>query len=134
MARASGIKTREGGPVSITRKLLSIALATVTRTNTQTANYTLALADAGGTVELNNVGATVVTVPPNSQVAFPIGTVINICRNGAGSVTLNQGGGVVLRNRIEILGTSNRTIANQWSEVSIRKRATDEWVLVGDIA
>jgi hypothetical protein len=108
--------------------------AQVTVTNTQTANYTLALSDAGGAVEMNGAGALTVNVPPNSSVAFPVGTVINIARIGAGAVTIAQGAGVVLRNRIEAAGTTNRTIANQWSEVSLRKRATDEWVLVGDIA
>lgn len=102
--------------------------------NTQTASYTLVIGDAGKSIEMNSASATTLTVPPNSSVAFPIGTVIEIVRMGAGAVTIAQGAGVILRNRIEAAGTTNRTIATQWSAVSLRKRATDEWVLVGDIA
>lgn len=102
--------------------------------NTQTASYTAALSDADKSVEMNSASATTFTVPPNSSVAFPVGTVFEVARIGAGAVTIAQGSGVVLRNRLEAAGTTNRTIAAQWSAASLRKRATDEWVLVGDIA
>lgn len=102
--------------------------------NTQTSSYTLVLGDAGKTIEMNSASATVVTIPPNSSVAFPVGTVIEICRIGAGSVTITDGVGVTIPNRLESAGTTSRTIANQWSTAAIRKRATDVWVLVGDIA
>jgi hypothetical protein len=110
------------------------ALITIVAANTQTANYTLVLGDAGKSVEMNNASARTITVPPNSSVAFPTGTVIELARIGAGSVTIVQGSGVTLPNRLETAGTTNRTIANQYSSASIRKRGTDEWVLVGDIA
>lgn len=103
--------------------------------NTQTANYTLVLGDAGKCVDVNHAtNAITVTVPPNSSVAFPVGTVIEICRYGAGTCTIAPGAGVTLPNRVQVAGTANRTIASQLSTASLRKRATDEWVLVGDIA
>lgn len=102
--------------------------------NTQTADYTLVLGDAGKSVEMNLGSATVVTVPPNASVAFPVGTVIELSRIGAGSVTITPGAAVTLPNRLEAAGTTSRTIPNQWSAASIRKRATNVWVLVGDIA
>lgn len=101
--------------------------------NTRSASYTAILEDAGKCIEMNAAAATVFTIPPNSDVVFPIGTVIEIARIGAGVVTIAKGTLVVLRNRLDTAGTSNRTIANQWSSASIRKRATDEWVLIGDI-
>lgn len=110
------------------------ALITIVAANTQTTDYTLVLADAGKSVEENSASATVVTIPPNSSVAFPTGTVIEICRIGAGSVTITPGAGMTIPNRVEAAGTSSRTIANQWSSASIRKRGADVWVLVGDIA
>jgi hypothetical protein len=97
--------------------------------NTQTGNYTLALADAGKTVEQNLGTATTVTVPPNSSVAFPIGTIIEVARYGAGTVAIAAGAGVTIRSRGGLL-----SIGNQYGAVSLRKRATDEWVLVGDLA
>lgn len=102
--------------------------------NTQIASYTLALADAGKSVEMSLGTATVLTVPTNAAVAFPVGTVIEVCRLGAGTVTLTPATGVVLRNRLEAAGTTSRTITAQYSTVSLRKRAADEWVLVGDLA
>lgn len=103
--------------------------------NTQTADYTLVLADAGKVVEVNSASAKILTVPTNASVAFPIGTIIEIARIGAGSVTIHQvSGTVVIRNRVDTAGTADRTIASQYSAASLRKRATDEWVLVGDIA
>jgi hypothetical protein len=111
----------------------TLADTTITA-NTQTGSYTLVLGDAGKTIEMNSASATVVTIPPNSSVAFPVGTVIEICRIGAGSVTITDGSGVTIPNRLEAAGTTSRTIANQWSSAALRKRATDVWVLVGDIA
>jgi uncharacterized protein (AIM24 family) len=95
--------------------------------NTQTGtSYTLVLADAGKVIEMNNASANTVTVPPNSSVAFPAGTIINVYRMGAGSTTVVQGSGVTVRN----VGA----LRAQYSEASLRKRATDEWVLAGDLA
>lgn len=102
--------------------------------NTQIVSYTLVLADAGKSVEMNLGTATVLTVPTAAAAAFADGTVIEVCRLGAGTVTLTPAAGVVLRNRLEAAGTTSRTISAQYSTVSLRKRAADEWVLVGDIA
>jgi hypothetical protein len=110
------------------------ATASVIAANTQTASYTTVLADAGQSVEMNSASATVLTIPPNATVAYPVGTVIEVVRLGAGSVTLTPGSGVTLRNRLEAAGTTSRTLASQYSAASLRKRATNEWVLVGDIA
>ena len=102
--------------------------------NTQTASYTLVLGDAGKSVEMNSASATVLTIPPNSSVAFPVGTVLEVCRIGAGSVTITPGSGVTIPNRLEAAGTTSRTLTSQYSAASLRKRATDTWVLVGDVA
>jgi hypothetical protein len=97
--------------------------------NTRTADYTLVLADAGKSVEQNLGTATVVTVPTNASVAFPVGTIVEVLRYGAGAVAIAAAGGVTIRSRGGLL-----SIGNQYGAVSLRKRATDEWVLVGDLA
>lgn len=97
--------------------------------NEQTADYTLVLSDAGKVIEVNHASARTVTVPLNATVAFPVGTVIEILRYGAGTATLVATGGVTIRSRGSLLA-----IGNQYGAVSLRKRATDEWVLVGDLA
>lgn len=102
--------------------------------NTQTASYTLVLGDAGKCVEENSASATVITIPPNSSVPFPIGTIISLRRVGAGTVTITDGAGVTMPNRLESAGTTSRTLPSVWSEASIHKRGTDQWVLSGDFA
>jgi hypothetical protein len=96
--------------------------------NAQASSYTLVLADAGVAVEVTNAGSTNVTVPPNSSVAFPIGTVVEVARLGTGAVTLVAGSGVTLLSPGGLLG-----LRAQYSTVSIRKRATDSWVVAGDL-
>ena len=98
-------------------------------TNVQTVDYTLVLADGGKIVEVNKATAAVLTVPPNSSVAFPIGTMIDVVQYGAGQVTITPGAGVTIRSS----GGRLKTGA-QYAVASLRKRATDEWVATGDLS
>ena len=102
------------------------ALTTIPQ-STKTADYTLALGDSGECVEANLSTAIVFTVPPNSSVAFPVGTTVELCRLGTGSLTVAAGAGVTLRT------PSSLTARAQYSSMSLRKRATDEWVVAGDL-
>lgn len=97
--------------------------------NTQTASYTLVLADNGKIIEMNVGSANNLTVPPNSSVAFPIGTLIGIDQIGAGQTTIVAGAGVTIRSSGSLV-----KVKGQYSSASLRKRATDEWVLVGDLS
>lgn len=94
----------------------------LTETTTRTAAYTLALGDLGRVVPVNSASPVTITVPTDASVAFPVGTVVYIYNFGAGAVTL-AGSGVTFRN-------NTGTIA-QYKEVSLRHRATDEWVVTG---
>ena len=120
--RLDGIET------SLAAKAASSDLTKVTA-NTQTDNYTLVLSDAGKAVEINAATAKAVTVPPNSSVAFPVGTVIELHRYGAGAVSVAAGAGVTIRSP-----GAKLKLASQYSSASLRKRATDEWVLAGDLS
>lgn len=98
--------------------------------NTRTTYYTLALSDAGKVIEMNVTVANDLTIPLNSSVAFPIGTIIEVTQIGVGVTTIQPvSGGVTIRS---VSGL--RTLAGQYASVSLRKRATDEWMLVGDLA
>jgi hypothetical protein len=97
--------------------------------NNQTGTtYTLAITDAGDVVERNNAAANTVTIPPNSSVAFAIGTVVYFRQMGAGATTVAAGAGVTIRSRGGAL-----VLGGQYAEAAATKRATDEWVLSGDI-
>lgn len=115
---SAGVLTINGAPAG-----------TVVPASVQTANYTLALADAGTVVEMNVASANTLTIPPNSSVAFAVGQVIEVCQVGLGQCTVTAGSGVTIRK-----STSTSATRAQWSTVTIRQRATNEWVLSGDSA
>ena len=97
-------------------------------TNAQTVSYTTVLADAGKLIEMNNASANNLTVPLNATVAYPVGTQINILQTGAGQTTIVATSGVTINN------AAGLKLRAQWSSATLIKRATDTWVLVGDIS
>ena len=90
-----------------------------------TANTTLALPDRGHVVAFDSTDNLTLTVPTNADVAFPVGTLVNVYRAGTGEVDIVGAVGVTVRN----VGS----ISEQFGEVSLRKRDTNEWVLVGEV-
>ena len=97
-------------------------------TNAQTASYTLVLADKNKVVEMGVGSANNLTVPLNSSVAYPVGSQINILQTGAGQTTIVATGGVTIN------ATPGLKMRAQWSYATLIKRATNTWVLVGDIS
>lgn len=97
--------------------------------NAQTGTtYTLVLSDAGKMVTLTNASAITLTIPTNASVAFPINTRIDLLQYGAGQVTVG-GAGVTIYS-----SGSKLKLTGQYSGASLWKKATDTWVLIGDIA
>lgn len=105
------------------------AASQITGNNQTGTSYTLALADAGEVVELNNAGGITLTIPTNGTIAFPVGTVIELWQQGAGQVTVSPAGGVTMRSP-----SSKTKLAGQYASATLRQRATDEWSLEGDIS
>lgn len=98
--------------------------------NAQTGTtYTLVLTDKGKLLTLNNASAITLTIPLNSSVAFPVKSRIDLAQLGAGQVSIAATGGVTIRS-----SGSKLKITGQYSGASLTKIATDEWLLVGDIA
>lgn len=93
--------------------------------NRQTDDYTLALSDNFNAVETNKATANTVTVPPNSSVAFPIGSQVNVLQYGAGQTTIAAGAGVTLRYSVGL------KIVAQYDGCTLTKVGTDEWYLNG---
>ena len=91
--------------------------------------YTLALTDGGKVVEMNNASANTLTVPPNSSVAFPVGAQILVLQTGAGQTTLAAGAGVTVNSK-----DGNLKLSAQWCAATLIKRASDTWVVVGDLS
>ncbi len=92
--------------------------------------YTLVIGDGtAGMVEMNNASANTLTVPPNSSVAFVVDTKIDVSSFGLGQTTIAAGGGVTIHSKAGKL-----KLSAQYSGATLWKRATDEWVLFGDLA
>jgi hypothetical protein len=100
------------------------AIATYTQTN-----YTFVLGDRGKIVELSTAAAKQAVIPLNANVAFPVGTQLDIVDVGSGVTTVTtQAGVTILKN-----GNVGLTLNTTYSVVSLYKRATDSWVLTGDL-
>lgn len=109
--------------VSISLGAGELKYARAITTNTAT-SYTLVATDQNKNIECNNASAQTVTVPPNSSVAFPTGSVIYVTQYGAGQVTVAPGSGVTLRSYGSVLSTTG-----QYASLMLHKRATDEWIV-----
>jgi hypothetical protein len=104
----------------------NLGLKTVT-SQTGTA-YTAVLADADTYIQFSNASAISFTIPQNSSVAFPVGTVIEIEQAGAGALTVVQGTGTTVNSR-----ASDLTLAGQYAVAFLKKVATNTWTLNGDL-
>jgi hypothetical protein len=142
LTRLTGITTLQGFPASFSGQagkqlLVNTAETAVVfaargtlnyKTSAATA-YTLVLADSGSFISFSAATAVTATIPPNSSVAFDIGTALIVAQYGAGKVTLAPGSGVTLRAADGLLSTRV-----QFSQVTAIKVGTDEWVIGGDRA
>jgi hypothetical protein len=99
--------------------------------NSQSADYTLVLADAGKFIlhPSADTSARTWTIPANSSVAFPIGTMITLVnQNGAGVITL-----AITTDTMRLAGagtTGSRTLAANGIATAIKITST-EWIISG---
>jgi len=115
---------------TLTSLAVSGGLVAPLQINAQTGtSYTFVLADAGKLVTSSNGSAQTFTVPPNSSVAYDIGTQIMVQNIGSANCTLAQGSGVTLRSK-----DSAKAIDGQYSAATLIKTATDVWSLIGSLA
>ena len=97
--------------------------------NAQTGTtYTFVAADAGKLVTSSNGSAQTFTVPPNSSVAYDVGTQIIVQNIGSANCTLAQGSGVTITSV-----DSNKEIDGQYASACLIKTATDAWTLIGKL-
>jgi hypothetical protein len=118
------------GTVTITGDLtVSGGLVAPLQINAQTGTtYTFVLGDAGKLVTSSNASAQTLTVPPNSSVAYTVGTQILVTQVGTGRLTLAEGSGVTINS-----GDSMKSLSDQYCLASLIKTATDTWLLMGNL-
>jgi hypothetical protein len=113
----------------------SVSPSTALALNAQTGTtYTFVLTDANNTlVTASNASAQTYSIPTNANVAYPVGSQINIIAIGAGQVTINavtSGTTTVLSNGTTAAAPKLRV---QYSSATLVKVATDTWYVIGDL-
>jgi len=99
----------------------------------KTDSYTLsALTERDSLIEVSKATAATITVPLNSAVAYPVGTSIDILQTGAGQVSIVGAAGVTL-NCAPSGGSNTAKLRTTWSSATLFKRASDTWVVFGDL-
>lgn len=95
-------------------------------------NVTLALTDASKHFYANTTAPSIITVPSNANVAFPIGTTIVIVNRGSGNITIqNQGAGApFLYLAGNAVTTTSRTLT-QYGMATLVKTETNLWFVNG---
>jgi|SRR6185312_8971810 len=98
-------------------------------TVTKNAAYTFSFDDSGRLFRHTDASAYVWTIPPNSSIAYPVGTIIGFRNFGAGVITMTRGSGVTLT--ISGSGTSKDVAIAQYGAGAIIKEDTDAWYIAG---
>ena len=96
--------------------------------NSQTASYTLALADQGKHISITTGG---VVIPANGSVAFPVGASIVIFNNSGSNQTIS-----ITTDTLRQAGTAStgsRTLA-QYGLATLVKVTSTVWVVTGNIS
>lgn len=96
-----------------------------------TANYTFVLTDNGVTVDRNVATANTITIPPNSSVAFPLGTNLIVNQSGDGVTSWVAGAGVTIT---PTAGTGNLNCIAKNIPTLARKVGTDTWQLINGLS
>ncbi|MCP4410077.1 MAG: hypothetical protein GY807_20500 [Gammaproteobacteria bacterium] len=117
----------EASSAATAKTTLDIGVATI---NAQTGtSYTLVLTDEGKEVTMSNASANTLTIPPNSSVAFDVGTIINVTQLGAGTTTITGDTGVTVNG----VSTGSADITTQYKAATLLKTATNTWLLQGSV-
>jgi hypothetical protein len=115
IAFTDGTQTKQGVP-------------SITAISQKTDSYTLSnLNERDTIIEVSNGTAKTVTIPTNANVAYPVGTTIDIIQTGTGQITIAGQGGVTVN------ATPGLKLRTQWSSATLLKRGTDTWLVFGDL-
>jgi len=131
---ASGIPTGGAADATLTKNSSTdFDLVWVVRGKSSTVSgttYTLVLSDFYKWLRCTNVSGCVVTIPPNSSVAFAIDTEVTIRSVTAAEVSIAAGVGVTLN----VPAGFTSTLLGNGATVLIKKVGTNTWDLAGLLA
>lgn len=99
---------------------------------TKTSNYTIALSDAGKTLEVNGSTGITITVPLDSAVNFPVGAQIGFIQAGAGQIIFAGQAGTPTSVTIYSKNNNKKT-SSQYTQAILVKKTDNIWYLFGDL-
>ena len=121
------------GPVGATGASGATGAGGVEAVNAQVGTtYTFVLTDRDDLVTASNSSSQTYTIPLNSSVAFPTGSLVNLIQIGTGQVTVVGAGGVTL-NSTGATSAQPKTRA-RYSVMTLIKAGTDTWYATGDVS
>jgi hypothetical protein len=97
-------------------------------TTSTATTYAPTAADENTLVTLNNASGVTVTMPSNATQAIPVGAEIDFVWWGGTQVTFAAGGSATL------VGTPGLKLRAQYSSCTVKKMATNDWLIVGDLS
>jgi hypothetical protein len=98
--------------------------------NATSSSYTLALSDQGKHIySTTMLNSQVITVPPDSSVAFPTGAAVTVVLQGLGSLSINTGTGVTMY----LAGSSSpgNRVLTSYGMATLMKVSTNTWFING---
>lgn len=113
---------------NITAKSNGYTLGYLEMPQVASGNVTLALTDSGKHYYDTSTAVTTITIPVNSSVAFPLGTVISFVNNSIGNLVISQGSATLYQGGNATTGS--RTIT-AYGVATLMKVATDTWYING---
>ena len=96
--------------------------------NSNTGNYTLALTDQGKVLPFSTTSTGTITIPLNSSVAFPTGSVVNFIQTGTGPILMTGASGVTIQSE-----NSKLKLKAQYAVAGVLKTDTNTWVAFGNL-
>ena len=106
----------------------ALATAMIAIRASTAASVTALITDDSKLITMSNASANTFTIPPNSSVAFGIGTQINIAQLGAGQTSIVAGAGVTLNS-----AGGKLKLDSQYAVCTCVKTDTNEWFVVGNL-
>jgi hypothetical protein len=106
----------------------ALATAMIAIRASTAASTTALITDDGKLITMSNASANTFTVPPNSSVAFGIGTQLNIAQLGIGETSVVAGAGVTLNS-----AGAKLKLNAQYAICTCVKTDTNEWFVVGNL-
>ncbi len=137
---ASLVQNDSGVSGATVKAALDALLALITAlqsppVTTYTCSQTAALVDNGCHILMNVAGGNTYTLPQNSAVAFPIGTLIVVEQYGAGVTAIVQGTGatVLVPPSYDSSLSPNWNFSERYQQVTCKKTGTNEWSVIGGL-